>query len=681
MSSTAAAARLRIDAALKAQLPVVAATLATAPPLAYLLWSSGEVSPVAALGTMALFVFVVMSAGLLLLRAANAADLPLAASWVLGIFATAMAVYALVASLQLLAATAFAIWSGVVLGLGIVLRKRAPAARRVHGSELLGLLLCAAATLFWCRELAEVPQSLAREGVLTTWVDQFIHGGVISQFGDPRAAGWGAIELAGEPPAFYHFASYMLPAAFALPLDLPGLTLATSVWAPLGFFTLCAGAYSLGTALAGRAGGLAALAVLTLLPDGASYGLHNRLFGFYWYVIAVPGASYGVGIALLGIALLRRWLQTGDRRLLLASFCLVAGLAVIRLHIFLLAFPAWLAIAAFSIGFVRNRTLIFLSGAIAAFALFVWGFYALVPNAVPGLELFLDVAHNQQHPTVYRGLYEGLTVLYGPQVAVPVGILLVFLACFSMFTFFYPASVWLARRSRGLEAIDAMPLALCVVYLLLIITAPLPPHGDATELAHRPFVLLYAVVAIWTVCGLVPWLEARGGWQERRIWLPLLVCAALAVLWALHSTVRDWRWASAYRVAEGLPPSARFMRDNWRPGDVMAVQGVRPGLVTTDLAIQLASMTGIPAYLARPFFHIVHGGRKQEVATRRYAELGAVAREPGAAAALERLRRLGVQWYVVAEKDRRGPRWDPERRQAAFVEGMVAVYAVRPVGR
>jgi len=32
--------------------------------------------------------------------------------------------------------------------------------------------------------------------------------------------------------------------------------------------------------------------------------------------------------------------------------------------------------------------------------------------------------------------------------------------------------------------------------------------------------------------------------------------------------------------------------------------------------------------------------------------------------ALARLRALGIRWYVVAEKDRRGPRWDPERRRA-----------------
>ncbi len=43
--------------------------------------------------------------------------------------------------------------------------------------------------------------------------------------------------------------------------------------------------------------------------------------------------------------------------------------------------------------------------------------------------------------------------------------------------------------------------------------------------------------------------------------------------------------------------------------------------------------------------------------------------------ALGRLRKLGIQWYVVA--DRSGPRWDPERRHAVFVDGSMAVYSTR----
>src|SRR5437879_5915698 len=353
---------------------------------------------------MALIAYIVFSAGFLLLRLADAADMPAPAAWVLGIFATAIALAALVFAFELLAASAFIVWAVLVIGLGIVMRRSASAPRRLERGELVALLLCAAATAYWCHDLAEVPQILWRDGVMATWVDQFIHGSVISQFGDPRAAGRQHVELADVAREPYHYASYMLPAVLALPLDFPGLTLATSVWVPLGFLTVCAGAYALGAALAGPSGGFAALGALTLLPDAASYGLHNRLFGYYWYVIAVPTASYSVGAALVAIAFLRRWSPAGDARALVASAAVAAGSTFIRVHNFAVIAPAWIACTALSVRIVRRRALLFAGLALGLFGLFVWGFYRVFPNSPHALGVFLDVAHIDQVPVAYRGL-------------------------------------------------------------------------------------------------------------------------------------------------------------------------------------------------------------------------------------------------------------------------------------
>jgi hypothetical protein len=657
----------------------IAATLIIALPLAGLFWLSGAVSLLAAAAAMTLFVFVVLSAGLLLLRAADAADLPAPAAWVLGVFATAIAVYALVMAFHLLAASAFAIWAALVLALGIFFREPRPSAGRMDRAELSALLLCAAATVFWCSDIAGAPQSLARDGVLTAWVDQFIHGATISQFGDPRAAGRQAIELSGLPRPFYHYASYMLPAAFAWPLDLPGLPLATSVWVPVGFFTLCAGAYVLGAALAGSLGGVAALAALTLLPDAASYGLHNLAFGYYWYVLAVPGASYGVGVCLLSIALLHRWAKRRSLRLLLASVCLVGGALLIRAHVFLLAFPAWLASALMLTPFIQRRKLAFFGAASASLALFVFAYYGFFPDAVPALPQFLEVSHHHVHhlnQPVYQAWYAGLSAAHGPLVTLAVGLLLIFPASLGVFIVLYPISVLLVHRSRGLEAIDLVPVALLVCYLLLMISAPIPANGDSTELTQRPFVLVYAVIAVWTAAGFVSWAAAQGGLRTPRVRLTLLLIAALWVAGVLFCTVGDARWTAVHKVhkvAEGLPQAARFLRSHWRRGDVFAVPGLWPGRSYTDAAIQLASLTGIPTYLSRPLIHANRGGRAKEAARERYEALVQVADEQDITAALARLRELGIRWYVVAEAA--GPRWDPERRRAAFVAGKTAVYS------
>ena len=650
------------------------ATLVAAPPLALLFWLSGAVSPLAALAATALVVYLIFSSGFVFLRLANASDLPAPAAWVMGIFASAIALAALVFTFELLAAIAFVIWALVVIGLELLTRRSMPVPRAPQRGELVALLACGAATLYWTWALAEVPQVLWRDGILDTWVDQFIHGSVISQFGDPRAAGRGHVELADVAREPYHYASYMLPAVLAWPLDLPGLTLATSFWVPLGFFTVCAGAYTLGAALAGQGGGLAALGALTLLPDAASYGLHNRLYGYYWYVIAVPTASYAVGVALLAIALLRRWSAAGNLRALAASGALVAGLLIIRVHIFAVLAPAWIACAALTTRVVQRRALLFAGGGLALFGIFVWGFYHLFPDATLALDRFLAVVHNDHQPVAYN--YAGIAMSHGALVAVAIGVLLVLVCTVGVFGLLYPISILAARRSRRLELIDLVPLALLASYLLLIFTAPVPPHGDPTEFTQRPFVLVYAVLAVWTAAGFAGWL-ATYDLRQRRVWLPLGIAAALAVMWALLDTVADARWDFRYPVAEGLPQAASYVRSHSQPGDLLAVAGLSMAFAPADLPVELTAMSGVPAYLSRPRMHMMVGGARAQAALPRYIALRAIERETNSEAALARLQALGVSWYVVADDARQGPRWDPERRRAVFVDRMIAVYAAR----
>jgi len=658
---------------------LVAATLVVAPPLASLLWLSGAVPLPVALGAMALFVCVVIGSGLLLLRAAQADDLPLPAAWVLGAFATAIVVYALVQWFHLLAVTAFAIWTVFVVALGVLFRRHLPP-RRFDVSEFAGLFLCGVATLMWCREVAEIPQILARERLLPAWIDYFIHGSVISHFGDPRA-GRQSIFLADFPAPFYHYASYMLPAVFAGPLDLPGLPLATSVWLPLGFFTLCAGAYALGAGLAGPAGGIAAVAALTIVPDASNYGLRNGFFSFHWHLLAFPGASYAIGVFLLSIALLQRWLSAGNPRPLLASACLAGGALLFRVHVFALGFPALLASAAMSTRFAQKRKLAFFGLAIGAFALFVFGFYRAT-DSLPALELFLTAVHEFQEPTGYTGWYPDLLQTYGRGIAVPAGILLVFAACLGAFAVLYPVSALIARRSRGLHAIDLVPISFIGCYVLLMLTAP-TVYWDPTELTVRPFVLLYAVIAVWTVAAFVNWLASQGERGARRLWPALLLATALGLLLIWPQTGKlgllpkfQWGWRFyPYKVELGLPQAAAYLRRNSGPGDLFAVQGLKLRWVATDVAIQLASLTGMPAYLAYTVSHLTERGQRREVALERYLALERIGGAESASEALRQLRQLGISWYVVVGDE--GPGWDRERRRAAFLEGRVAVYSTR----
>jgi hypothetical protein len=656
----------------------LAAALAVAPPLAVLLWLSGAVALHAAVAAMLPLVFVAMLAGVLLLRAAGAADMPAAAAWVLGSFASALAVYVLCLCFALTAATAFSLWTLVVAGFALRYRREQAGARSLDAAEFASLLLSAAATAVWCRDIAGATQRAAHGEPLLAFVDFLIHAGVISHFGDPLAVGRGSIDLAGVSLPPYHYASYALAAVLAAPLDLPGLPLSSAVWLPLGFFTMCAGAYALGEARAGPAGGLAALGALTLVPDPASYGLH----GFHWNVIALPGSSYAIGFCLLALAFLRRWSPGGRWMPLAVAGILVAGTALVRIHVFALAVPAMLMIAALAFPAVRRRIPVLLAAALAALAAFVVVFYAVVPYAVPALETMLDLMlSDHMGPTAYALSYGRLVANYGQGLALPAAIMVWLAACLGALAVLYPLSAWLVRRVRGPQGPEVEPAVFLACYLALLITAPTPQLGDSTEFTQRPYVLLYAVIAVWTASNLAIALST-GERGARRAWLALLVAAGLALplIWshapALGSQPR-FKWAWEYyvlRLQEGLPEAAAFLRANARPGDVFATREVTLAWGARDLTTDLVALTGMPAYLGRAYIQLSQGGSREQTVRQRYAALARIASEQDAAAATRRLREIGVQWYVVAGE---GPSWDRGRARAAFSADNVAVYSAR----
>jgi hypothetical protein len=654
----------------------VATTLVLALPLSALLWLSGAVPLHLALGGVTLVVFFVTFSGFLVLRALRLADLPASAAWVAGVFASALVLYALVAWFKLLAVHAFALWAGALAACAVFLPERDPRAQPFDREELAGLAVCALVTVMWCREIAQAPAGLVREGVLYAWIDYFVHGGIISQFGDPLATR-GSVFLADHAPLLYHYASYMLPAALAGLLDQPGLALATSFWLPMGVLTMCAGAYALGVALAGATGGLASLAVLTLIPDASTYGLRNGFLSFHFHMLVSPGADHVIGLFLLCAAVLHRWTPGGSPRPLVASALLAVGALWFRVQVFAVGLPAWLATAALAAPAVRARKFLFSSIALLAFLLFVIAFYAATDSGL-ALPVFLEVVHDRQEPTAYPGFYLHMRdTPYG----ITGGILLMYAACLGAFVVLYPLAVWLAHRARALRAIDAFPAFAIGAYLALMLTAPIDKYRDSTEFTVRPFVLVYAAVAVWTVCLLYRAFAARWPQRAQQAWRAVLGASLLGVALAWQGTPAmglpkfDWGWEFyPKRIDAGLTQAGRYLREHGRPGQVFAVRGLELKWAATDPAVQLVSLSGMPAYLSYISAHAIEAAAREKVALQRYALLARLERAPSAAAAFDELRRLGIAWYVVTGWS--GPPWDRARRQASFFERNVAIYAV-----
>jgi len=576
-----------------------------------------------------------------------------------------------------------------VLGLDFATRRHELRGAISRTQDAIGFLFCCAFTVAWCKEVAAAPKLLQQTGQFQPWLEYFMHAGVISEFGDERAIGRGMIWLADTPLILYHYASYAVAAAFALPLNEPGLPIATSVWLPLGFLTASAAVYTLGTCFAGAAGGLAALLAVLVLPDPSNYGLRNGFFSFHWIIVAIPASSYGLASALLAVAFLQRWSTGRTRQALVASASLVAATLLVRMQVFVLLAPAWMACVAY-LGRVHKRPkillIIFLVLA-TAFALLFWHPPNLPSSftwAIDGdlaLERFLFQVHRRQEPTAYQGLYAQILSTFGEEIGYTLGVLLVYPICLGAFLIALPFA-YLKHRRAKLVFSSAFPLMLLLWFGVIMALAPIPAHGDATEYPHRSFFLLYATIAIWTA-GLLIRLLAATGTHRDRLWQTIVVLGmvALPFTWTTAAKLShpkpNWArlWVN-YPVQHELQAAAAILRSRSEPGDVFAMP-IREFLITSadDQTIVIA-LTGLPSYLARPGVQRMLGGTYNEVSLRRLDELGGVEAASDADTALQNLRALGIRWYLVTDANL--PRWDPARTRTAWSKGPVALYDSRP---
>ncbi len=642
--------------------------------LVYLQSRSGVDSWAVTAAVMAVLAYVTLAGGRLLAALAGEREGDPSTAWALGLLALCLAIYGLTLVLPVTARGAFGAVAVVTIAAEIFLRKKSPPDWRA----LTAFALAVALTAAWCMEPAGAWQVVRSQGVLPLWSDYYFHGGIISQFGDERALGRGSIYLADHPPSFYHFASYGAAAAVAGLLGAPGLPVAASAWLPLGFLAMLAGACALGTRLAGAAGGIAALAAVALLPDASNYGLRNGWFSFHWTLMAHAGAAYALGAAFLSLAFLDRWGTERLRPALIASALLAASTLLFRAQIFALFMPAWMAAAALcSVRQDRRRPAAWLTiaalGAGAAgmsFALAQLGHWRL---GEPALAHFLVYVHTAHEPTAYPGAFAALQSYDNDVLTLGAGIALAVVAALGAFVPLLPVAALLAREKGALRPIDSACGYLLLCWLLLMLFAPTPWHGDPSDLIQRPFVLLYAACAIWTVCFLIRL-------SPKPLW-PVLVGGAILALPAIAATADQmarpkFRWGAfdaAAKVPPGLVKAAEHLRRHAAPGDIFAVAGLTTGYATFDLPVQLCALSGMPSYLSRPYFEMIKDAPRKQLAAARLAALQEIeSAEYGSA--VQSLRSLGVRWYVVAGE--RGPRWDPDRGRAAFRAGTVSLYRI-----
>ncbi len=608
----------------------------------------------------------------------------LPASFVAGTSVTSVAMIAPTFFLHWTAQNTFLGWSGLVILAGVWARHRLVRNAAMVLTDLGAASLFSIFVVFFSLHQAVTLPALMTKDILQVWDDYFIHGMVVASFGDPRATWAGDIMLSGSPQAFYHYGIFMLPAALQPVTGLCGLGLATAVMLPLGLLVGLFGLYSLAAEWAGVGTALLGLWLVCLLPDASRYWMRNPFYGFHWSVYTSPGAGYAIGLCGVSFGCALGWLRGRQLGALLLSGFLTFLLVMIRAHLFLLMAPALAGTIVLSFLNETWRKRIVMAGCLAAFVLTIlllngkFGRYGS-ERAQPFTYIQWVYTMGPDH---YADLFGRSVQHFGQPFSAIVGGIGMLPVTLGFWAILFPLAIWWEGRHGRFKVEDYfLPLA-TVAYLLLIFWAPIAYNGTLDEYKQRSFVLLYALVVLWTGLRLI---GAVGIDRYVASWRPAV--SAMTAAAVLLTTVLLYRntdpgspvgkivaW-NAYdkKIDPGVVQMAVFLNANAHPKDMIAVGGKGAYETNSCATVELASMTDLPVYVGRIDFQLkTRSPQTAQIIQERAAEMKMIDGAADQAKAFEQLRSHGIRWYVCSGSNM--PSWDRVGKRSVFHADSTYVY-------
>ncbi|MEI6161081.1 MAG: hypothetical protein WCP77_14685, partial [Roseococcus sp.] len=287
----------------------------------------------------------------------------------------------------------------------------------------------------------------------------------------------------------------------------------------------------------------------------------------------------------------------------------------------------------------------------------------------------MDHLHISFGPTAYDGLYPGLVGALGAWGALPLGLALALAGMGGVWLVTFLLGFGIAGIRRRLELADAFPVALLAWAVLLMMLAPTPYHGDFTDFRQRGFVLLFAVLLVWSgrfILQLCPRPAPP---------LPLALGACLSLLgtmqWIEDATRPRMSVMTQLRenqIRPGLMEVGRWIGVHATPGESFLIADQQPDTVWFDDATIILGTSGIPAWLSRPGLSRRTGPPRSVIAAERLELARAWHAETDSGPALRAMRAAGIGFYVTASES--PPAWDPEGRMADLRVGEMLCWRV-----
>ena len=628
-------------------------------------------------------VFLITSAGWLVIIASGAlAQKMLAASiddaeftfaLAAGIVLSSMAVLVLAEIFQITAAVSLVVFGIVVALLMFGCRRNFTLAFSGTGSHLFVVPCCAIFVLVWCWGSMTSLGAMPKTGILSLWMDIFIHAVTLLQYGEFRTLGQGSFEFAGAARPFYHYGSFVLPAAILPVLDVSGLQVAVGLHLPVGLLAMFAGTHALAKRISGaplvRMSAFVAVSLLFILPDPSTYGLANGWFGIRWILMSHPGSGYAIAAVLISLVFVKTWLDLHNPVALVGMVIFTAAVFQLRAHMLLWYLPAMVALLAI----VQSRY----AQTICKQPL-TWLIVLALVLAFANVNHYLWFVHLGSEPTEYTGVYANLVGVFGAYLAAPIGFLLLYPGMLGGLVILYPLLLFANRKLGKLHALDWFPLVLACIAGIIIILAPTSPNGDPFEFKHRAFVLLYVVTLVWTCkIGMFVVSNALPG---RSVYI--LVCTLMTALGVMaywnskeffNADKPKFDWGKQYvdtSTSVDLIAVADFVRHHGRQANTVLVLPIDLKARAADQATRFASISNAPLYVSR---YTMWDRSKANDALINAANL---ANAQTFETAIEQAKKMGVHWLVI--NSRVGPNFDPEFRRVAFRQGNWAVFSFGP---
>ena len=236
-------------------------------------------------------------------------------------------------------------------------------------SGSLSVVISLVAATLWAQDSLKPLAFIGSDVIVTHWPDSFFHTRHITAFaGQGLGVPIQGTHAAGEPASFYHYASYMLPAALSAFTGTAAYSVFGSFMLPVGIFLTGLAAYGLGKSFWGEGAGSAATIVLLLLPDAAQQGGHNHFYSYHWLQQVNPGQLFGVAVLSIAWVYMFDACKTGRVASLCASFFFAALCVIYKAQFFVAsALLIWVFPAMFFGTFSARRRAVWIAAAVLSY--------------------------------------------------------------------------------------------------------------------------------------------------------------------------------------------------------------------------------------------------------------------------------------------------------------------------